>query len=69
MGDANVKAEDLLTIIALSAKSGQFNDFAVDAFKEFSIRLNTDGKKIAAALKEIERQTGTTFADKLVNDV
>lgn len=69
LGDANVKAEDLLTIIALSAKSGQFNDFGVDAFKEFSIRLNTDGKKIAAALKEIERQTGATFADKLVNDV
>jgi hypothetical protein len=69
LGDANIKAEDLLTIIALSAKSGQFNDFGVDAFKEFSIRLNTDGKKIAAALKEIERQTGTVFADKLVNDV
>lgn len=69
LADTNIQAEDLLTIIALAAKSGQFNDFGVDAFKEFTIRLNTDGKKIAIALKEIERQTGDTFADKLVNDV
>ena len=68
LGDANIKAEDLLTVIALAAKGGQFNDFGIDAFKEFTIRLNTDGKKVAAALKELERNVGGTFANKIVND-